>query len=442
MMHTIYSQAKEVLVWLGEEATRSTIPDDRSEISYQNKFRTTRQAFEYLSNYLCCEKNMEQVRAATPGRPDIDALAQGFFKDIFGSPSSWQAWNALHDVLIREYWWRAWIFQEIALARKVLLFCGSQHLPGEAFQLIYLLIEGRYSLSEDELSPYPGYDGPFPITGIGEPVHYRSLANQRWHRRNRPLEELLEHYANSHCYDKHDIIYALLGLASDHYKGHYFPVNYNDTFVDLLTKTLIFCRSKKSLSLAQKIVKIFDMGPSWGLAGLSDMVSWANAFASLWAAGVSANVLQESMTIELTSLGCVKNQCSAEGGFVAGDSRLTPLSGLGEVHCGDLAFKIEPVLLCLLYRPTEQGLEPTGAALNSRDEDLSVSEEVVISLYAIYGRHIVSDALPMENYRAVDSDTTVLATIRLRGLLEILTVEPEMPFKRKTSRENPRYTDR
>jgi len=92
MMRTIYEKAYEVAIWLGIECHCSDL------------------AFEFLYGVL--------------EREDAEAWTQNILTDL-----TFEVFLiALCRLLIRSYWNRIWILQEVFSARKKTVYCGSNSI--------------------------------------------------------------------------------------------------------------------------------------------------------------------------------------------------------------------------------------------------------------------------------------------------------------------------
>ena len=104
MMGLVYSGAKEVIAWLGEE-------DDDTKI-----------AMELLEGWAKLI-NMPNVFKAMRSVPSEPAILEQFDKVVNTAPDS-RANLALLAFAENPYWTRAWICQEISLGKNVLFQCG------------------------------------------------------------------------------------------------------------------------------------------------------------------------------------------------------------------------------------------------------------------------------------------------------------------------------
>ena len=151
LMGDIYRSAKCVLAWLGPAA------DDSDAY------------FDYLEHLAIADRaSQKQVEESVT--------------------------RAVSFLNKRPYWRRAWIKQELILAKDITVYCGCRVQSGESFFWFATFL--TIDLAE-------GYDDYMSKVYI--------------HRCSKPetLEELLHRYNNSECFDRRDRVFALLSMASD-----------------------------------------------------------------------------------------------------------------------------------------------------------------------------------------------------------------------------------
>jgi hypothetical protein len=119
-MATIYSDARAIIAWLGEERDRS---GDAIEL------------VQYLSNVNQdgFGEGLEQLLRADPGY-----LGTG-------------VWMALHELMDRPYWYRLWVIQEVVLGASCLvLMCGDRYIDWPSFcRGICLLFDDLWTVKDD-----------------------------------------------------------------------------------------------------------------------------------------------------------------------------------------------------------------------------------------------------------------------------------------------------
>ena len=190
-MASIYRSASMVIAWLGEE-----------DIYTEESFALTRA----LAN-LCidCRKQI------MPKNMGSEA-----FRSILGPLADDHVWSSLAQFWRRRYFRRAWIIQEVALAKKVIAQCGRHTLNWEQ------IVHTSWFLTVTAWSR-------FLNAGIHEPTdpeysnHALPLyldANARLKRSKRfpTLLYALVRARRFECLDPRDKVYALLGLAADYSK--------------------------------------------------------------------------------------------------------------------------------------------------------------------------------------------------------------------------------
>lgn len=105
LMPTIFSQAQETRVWLGAgEETSDRAIDLINKLSHIH--------LEAAGKADAREAEIANWALSGTSRPwtdDVDLVA-------------------LQDLLIRDYWYRVWVVQEIAMSKKVSIFCGRREL--------------------------------------------------------------------------------------------------------------------------------------------------------------------------------------------------------------------------------------------------------------------------------------------------------------------------
>ncbi|KAH7881901.1 heterokaryon incompatibility protein-domain-containing protein [Phlebopus sp. FC_14] len=204
-MHTIYKNAAEVIVWLG-------LPSDDSSLALAFVFEL----------------------------PDLLAKAKsaGTAQQFLHDPSFMDRWVALGHLLMRSWWRRVWIIQEIALARTARIFVGAHSIPWSVMHALLneLRRDWQWALHAD-------VDRDI-ATVIRLASQSRSifdiLASFRAVEQSPPprpadLGALMKITYQFKSTDPRDKVYALLGLTDDHARTYIQPdyrkhCNANDSF--------------------------------------------------------------------------------------------------------------------------------------------------------------------------------------------------------------------
>ena len=220
-MGHIYSQASQVIVWLGL-ATEGTNALARHLLRSQQQrpleaYRETRHLHEiHVSHAL------------------IDAGAQ--------------------DLYQRDYWLRTWVIQEILLAKELVVFIGAETIAWRYVSAFLLLGEGRLGSKLEHVIPSSD------SADVLRTTHAYRILQQRmtfeWTMHSYSLASLLRQFAHSQCRDIRDRIFGLLGLVE---QGEDFPVDYNMTKLDLFTYTMNFCGRATNLAIARNLARLLKL---------------------------------------------------------------------------------------------------------------------------------------------------------------------------------------
>ncbi|KAH7355909.1 heterokaryon incompatibility protein-domain-containing protein, partial [Pyrenochaeta sp. MPI-SDFR-AT-0127] len=168
-MAKIYSQASNVIVWLGEAAENS-------------------------------DRALEDIRVAA---------AYKLTNSLFHKNSE----RSILRLLERPWFHRIWVLQEVAAARHVLMICGSAEIDGHAFCLGLDALKRMYEAR-------PDFEGMirsviYLIRGaIFRPRHWaHGVGRSSLHISS--LGELIDMYHAHKATKRHDKLYALIGMCSD-----------------------------------------------------------------------------------------------------------------------------------------------------------------------------------------------------------------------------------
>jgi hypothetical protein len=179
IMRQVYASASEVVIWLGEEAEG----DER--------------AFNFVNSF-----DRSQKEEFTKLRIDWDAPGS-----VYNLPNPGDLmWKHMAALLERPWLGRVWVIQEVAMAVKATVFCGSQMCPWENLsQMIsYMRNSGlMVFLGSQSL----GLTSVFVMASIKEEVEEKGVSKM-------PLIEMLVSTRPFFSTDPRDRFFALLGLFS------------------------------------------------------------------------------------------------------------------------------------------------------------------------------------------------------------------------------------
>jgi hypothetical protein len=234
-MQEIYAGAQEVVVWLGP--ADSTIELAGSFVHDLCKHLNDLGIFD-LSYYTAVDLD----RA-------LEEVTTQFHQ---------QKWLAVVELLLKPWWGRVWVIQELASAPRAILQSGNLSLPWPEMALvIHVLDTWHPSLTQLELL------GDLYETEVGEAIYRAaSIANTRTtFRRNvvNSLESLMYLSQLSQCKDPRDKVYALLGLASSEVRNIIQP-DYNRpiawTFA-IVIKAHVLCHQDLNILGAIQVICLY-----------------------------------------------------------------------------------------------------------------------------------------------------------------------------------------
>ncbi|KAF2737685.1 HET-domain-containing protein, partial [Polyplosphaeria fusca] len=167
-MSRIYSEAEEVIIWLGP-ATYET------DVFMESLWRVE-------EHYLV----WELVRCTN-------------YWQSLPSYSTNTSRKGLSALLMRPWFRRIWILQEVANAKRARVWCGTKSIKARTFSLAPLLVgirPERHCKAVLDIMPGPS-------------------RKNSWWGENRSLYNLLLKFSESEASDPRDKVYALLGISSD-----------------------------------------------------------------------------------------------------------------------------------------------------------------------------------------------------------------------------------
>lgn len=259
MMADIYRSAQNVCIWLGEAA------------------RGSEAALDFVS---------ERV---------VDL---GQYEHITSEPRFTDAWGALGRLMMRPWFSRRWVVQEISLARRATVYCGNRYVTWHDFETAVSLFETAATRISKLFKQSKSWDyNPYPFGDMAAMdairlVHVRFDLFRR-HDRTRAmieyrqsLSELVVNLTSFEAKEPHDTIYAVLALANDtpsrtRTRGadpraaQVFTINYNQPFVELCKQFLACAMSRTE----RHNLDILCRG--WAPPIASELPSWVTTTANV-----------------------------------------------------------------------------------------------------------------------------------------------------------------
>jgi hypothetical protein len=233
-MRRVYLQAECVLVWLGPSTDDSNKAIDTLVAQRRYIERT-----EGYSNPSTLRTDMRNVPLSEqhPERDLQDELVQGAFGIMLGydvqsyMPIQPYPIDAVASLFKRKWWGRIWVLQELALASRVTIFCGSKRIDEPTPDDVFL----SFLYSWDKHTKFTGKQ-PYMLD---HRPWVQFMTRTSYVSGEIPLmKNLLKDAAESslEATNPSDHIYALLGLAADREELGIkidYQVPYEKVFIDL-----------------------------------------------------------------------------------------------------------------------------------------------------------------------------------------------------------------
>ncbi|RWA10708.1 hypothetical protein EKO27_g4385 [Xylaria grammica] len=181
MMNTIYSEAKEVAVWLGPSANGS-----------------------------------DSVMKAIRGCSELGGIGGRF--GLMSRGLKLKIHHKKLDALLRRpYWDRLWIVQEIVLAKALGIYCGDSRCSAADFERIVSGIR-QYGYGDSK----GRFQNAHPLTTRWRGTITRGSVNEP----SMDLSYAIATFASQQCYDPRDKIFGLAGMMKP---GEQLPIDYSWT---------------------------------------------------------------------------------------------------------------------------------------------------------------------------------------------------------------------
>lgn len=112
---------------------------------------------------------------------------------------------AIRNICFRAYWTRLWVFQELVLAPRITLLCGSDSLSWDWFtELMLNAKSGILSQHARERFEYQCIQRSPAMSMVQQVAEYHSRST---------LWDLMDATMHLNCFERRDRVYALLGIA-------------------------------------------------------------------------------------------------------------------------------------------------------------------------------------------------------------------------------------
>lgn len=202
LMGRIYQGASLVIVWLGLPS------DDRRQA------RALEFIHEMALSTTGAGRGSTSATTSTSIRlgdsPNtINTLSRRnltWFRDRYLCEANANRWTNLLELCRAAYWTRTWIIQEFLQASQIEVWCGMARLEWRHFEAVVRAIRELQTTSSCVI--------PTLVFQVMQSLPVRLTTRRIFHTTS-TLEELITEFHDSHCTERRDKIYGILGIADD-----------------------------------------------------------------------------------------------------------------------------------------------------------------------------------------------------------------------------------
>lgn len=255
LMRDIYSLARRVVVWLGQEPLfgprKGMTPRVQTTLSrIENACRSFAESSNQDLKSLCCQSDGYPSRALGDVEVDLDVIKA----DLERTQQYWRDFQGAVSGFFSSTWFtRTWCIQEVVLAQRAILLYGqSAEFQWEQVGITaaWLLAAGR---NDKLLWPY------MPVEKA-----YRMFTSTTY--TGKELLYALDDFAQFKATDPRDKAYGMLGLLSWERDVPPLPIDYGGSLRDVfitVAKTVLDARRDLELLSAVETTIIYPDLPSW-----------------------------------------------------------------------------------------------------------------------------------------------------------------------------------
>lgn len=234
-MTSIYRQAEEVVAWIGPEPDQGVNPLEQLFVAEELQIESTLSA-TISAPEPCLTQQITIVVGDSGDRPG--KYSSTSLPNI-ATPREISWLTKFIGIFSLPYWTRIWMIQELAVASKIRVACGSKSIDWEKLcNLVESASQGRYKDDEVVISQNHHYQHVIGYSGFRTFRYFQFLSSDR---QPLPLVEAIHKTSTFLSKDFRDRIYALLGISFD--AAMFVPLpNYvvpRETFVPRMVKSYI-----------------------------------------------------------------------------------------------------------------------------------------------------------------------------------------------------------
>jgi hypothetical protein len=243
-MGDIFKQAKVVLAWLGEPSSAALHNEilsdcELNEPTTWHKHTTSKSEDAMHSSRLAFDMLKAAATGADALNIDVDMVVpvdrlDRWFMEFVQNPGFVAQWKLILELCSAEYWNRLWVIQEIGLANRVMVLYGNAHCDWDDFSKPISILSYWSDTFSRRFTDAAGEK----FLSLKRSPAAKFVGNefrrqqQDGEKRPRGLTYLLSISENSHCQERRDRIYGLLGFLDEDERGQ-IPVDYSKTLYQI-----------------------------------------------------------------------------------------------------------------------------------------------------------------------------------------------------------------
>lgn len=226
MMKTIYEKSHDVYAWLGLPEDIAGLDLARDLLLLWDRHNTHQDAIN--PNHTVKTK-LSSFGPEFPGFPDNE--------------TNWRAWQRLTDIMMCDYWTRAWIYQEVMVSRSIRVWYGEYNFE------ISCLTTASYLARV--LQTLPSFEPSFTLyVGSGPSSAVLGARREYWKDENSLARRLLYNLCTirgAACTNPRDLVYATFTTSED--IRNVLTVDYTRSIADVYTDLARHLLSLSSIGL-------------------------------------------------------------------------------------------------------------------------------------------------------------------------------------------------
>ena len=183
------------------------------------------------------------------------------FVDIFSEQSMRKH---LEGLINRDYWFRTWIWQEVALAKEARFLCGDKYITLPELDACIRHVREPMTKSSAKQNAHGSNEGTvdYSITRTVGYFHASTLFALATSNQALTLDLLIMRMYPTECLDIRDRVFGILGLARDLRSASPFKPDYSLSAPELVFSVLDYCNQPQDMVFAFTLMQRLKVSKS------------------------------------------------------------------------------------------------------------------------------------------------------------------------------------